>query len=183
LIHLLNGESEDPLADYSQINSELALYDERLGQKPQVVVFNKMDLPDAQERWKELEPQLRARGVHPIAISAATQSHIKDLVQQVFAMIDALPVQSEPEVMATPLYEMPENDITFVITRDEDGAFHVTGRRIELAAAMTYWDYEEAVLRFQQILETLGVSEALIKAGVEVGDTVFIGDFELEWSE
>lgn len=183
LIHLLNGESENPLADYSQINSELALYDERLADKPQIVVFNKMDLPEAQERWQTLEPELRARGVEPIAISAATQSQITDLVQRVFRLIDSLPVQDEPVVITTPVYEMPEDDITFEITRDEDGAFHVTGRRIELAAAMTYWDYEEAVLRFQKILETLGVSEALIKAGVQVGDTVYIGDFELEWTD
>jgi GTP-binding protein len=183
LIHLLNGESENPLADYSQINSELALYDERLAEKPQIVVFNKMDLPEAQERWEALEPQLRARGVEPIAISAATQTQIKELVQKVFVLIDGLPVQDEPVAMATPLYELPEDDITFEITQDVYGSFHVTGRRIELAAAMTYWDYEEAVLRFQRILETLGVSEALVKAGVQVGDTVFIGDYELEWTD
>lgn len=183
LIHLLNGESESPLADYSQINSELALYDERLAEKPQLVVFNKMDLPDAQERWKEIEPQLRARGIKPIAISAATQGQIKDLIQRVFALIDTLPEDVVTEVVDTPLYELPQDDFSFEITRDSQGAYHVTGKRIERAAAMTYWDYDEAILRFQKILETLGVSDALIKAGVQVGDTVYIGEFELEWSE
>jgi Obg family GTPase CgtA-like protein len=48
---------------------------------------------------------------------------------------------------------------------------------------MTYWDNDEAVLRFQNILETLGISEALVKAGVQVGDTVYIGDYELEWTD
>jgi GTPase len=182
LIHLLNGESDNPLADYSQINSELALYDERLAEKPQLVVFNKMDLPDAQERWQEIEPLLRERGIEPIAISAATQREIKDLIRRVFALIDSIPEEVVPEVVETPLYEMPE-EIGFEITRDDSGAFHVTGKRIERAAAMTYWDYDEAVNRFQQILETLGVSEALVKAGVKVGDTVYIGDFELEWSD
>ena len=57
------------------------------------------------------------------------------------------------------------------------------GERIERAAAMTYWDYEEAVLRFQKILEVLGVSDALKAEGVTIGDTVFIGDVELEWAE
>jgi GTP-binding protein len=72
--------------------------------------------------------------------------------------------------------------LAFEITRDLNGAYHVKGRRIERAAAMTYWDYDEAIQRFQQILETLGVSDALIKAGVQVGDTVYIGEFELEWT-
>ncbi|MDZ4770800.1 MAG: Obg family GTPase CgtA [Chloroflexota bacterium] len=48
---------------------------------------------------------------------------------------------------------------------------------------MTYWDYEEAILRFQRMLDTIGVTAALRKAGVEEGDTVFIGEHELEWSD
>jgi GTP-binding protein len=59
----------------------------------------------------------------------------------------------------------------------------VTGKRVERAALMTYWDYDEAVARFQNILEALGITKALEDAGVEVGDTVFIGDFELEWTD
>src|SRR5262249_30928060 len=62
LVHLLNGASENPLADFSQINSELALFDERLAEKPQIVVFTKMDLPEAQARWPEVEAALKARG-------------------------------------------------------------------------------------------------------------------------
>ncbi len=183
LIHLLNGESENPLADYSQINSELALYDERLGQKPQIVVFNKIDLPEAQARWAEIEPILRERGVEVMAISAATQNHIQKLVQRVFAVMDELPEEEAAPIIETPVYELPVDEIAFEITRDANGAYHVTGQRIERAAAMTYWDYEEAVLRFQRILDTLGVSDALVKAGVQVGDTVYIGDFELEWTD
>jgi GTPase len=183
LIHLLNGESEDPLADYSQINSELALYDERLGQRPQIVVFNKIDLPEAQAKWAKLEPLLRERGVDAMAISAATQTDVQPLIQRVFALIDSLPEAELAPVVDTPVYELPEDEIGFEITRDKDGAYHVTGKRIERAASMTYWDYEEAVLRFQRILETLGISEALIEAGVQVGDTVYIGDFELEWTD
>jgi GTPase len=73
--------------------------------------------------------------------------------------------------------------MTFEIARQPDGSFRVSGARIERAAAMTYWDYEEAVLRFQKILETLGISDALEEAGIQVGDTVYIGSHELEWSD
>jgi GTP-binding protein len=48
---------------------------------------------------------------------------------------------------------------------------------------MTYWEYDESIRRFQRILETLGIDAALRKAGVEEGDTVMIGDYELEWSD
>ena len=55
------------------------------------------------------------------------------------------------------------------------------GESIERAAAMTYWEYDQSVRRFQRILETLGIDAALRKAGIEEGDSVFIGEFELEW--
>jgi GTP-binding protein len=183
LIHVLDGSSPSALADYSQINSELALYDEKLAERPQIVVVNKMDLPEAQARWLELEAALKARGATPMAISAATRMNVQELINRVFALIDSLPESVAPQVVETPVYELPEDAVAFTITRDEDGHYHVTGKRIERAAAMTYWDYEEAVLRFQEILETLGISKALEEAGVQVGDTVFIGEFELEWSE
>jgi GTP-binding protein len=184
LVHLLNGASENPLADYSQINSELALYDEKLAQKSQIVVFNKIDLPEAQERWSEVKSTLNQRGVEVMAISGLTHENVQPLIQRMFQTVDSLPdVEPAPAEVEMPVYELPEAEIPFTIMRDDSGAFHVTGKRIERAASMTYWDNEEAILRFQNILETLGISKALQDAGVKVGDTVFIGDFELEWSE
>jgi GTP-binding protein len=97
-------------------------------------------------------------------------------------MLATLPKQAPQMVTEMPLYELPVDEIPFTIEVDDEG-YHVKGKRIERAAAMTQWDYEEAVMRFQNILETLGVSAALLKAGVQVGDTVFIGKFELEWSD
>lgn len=184
LVHLLDGAGEDPLADYNQINVELALYDENLGEKPQIVVFNKMDLPQAQEHWPQVEAELRTRGVRPLAISAATQDNVQTLIQMIFQTYAELPEEA-PAVVGDelPVYELPEDEAVFEISRGDDGSYHVTGKRIERAAAMTYWDYDEAIVRFQDILETLGVTQALEEAGVQVGDTVYIGDYELEWSE
>lgn len=183
IVHLLDGTSEDPLADYNQINIELALYDENLGQKPQIVVFNKMDLPDAQARWPQVEKALKSKGVDAYAISAVAQINTRQLIQHIFQVMDSLPVESIKPIMQMPVYELPESQLNFTIEQEKEGVFRVRGKHIERAAAMTYWDYEEAVLRFQNILETLGISSALEKAGVQVGDTVFIGEYELEWSE
>ncbi len=183
LVHLLNGASEDPIADFSQINTELALYDEKLAEKPQIVVFTKMDLPEAQERWPKVQAALKARGIDPMYISAATQQNVKDLIQRIFKTVDALPPVEQVPITETPLYELPEEEVVFTIVREGESTYRVNGRRIERAAAMTHWDYEDAIMRFQDILETLGVSAALEEAGVQVGDTVYIGDYELEWSD
>lgn len=183
LIHLLNGDSESVLADYSQINTELALYDDKLGQKPQLVVYNKMDIPEARARWPEVEAALRARDIEPMAISGATQENVRQLVQRMFQLIDSLPPEEPAPSAEMPVYELPEETVPFTVTQEGDGLFRVAGRRIERAAEMTYWDNEEAVMRFQQILEMLGISAALEAAGVQPGDTVYIGDYELEWSD
>lgn len=184
LVHLIDGAGSDPLADYNQINAELALYDADLGTKPQIVVFNKMDLPEAQEAWPEFQKELQSRGVEPMAISAATGKDITTLIQCVFQEMAALPaLEPTLPVVDETHYGLESQEPVFELRRDPDGSFVVTGKRIERAAAMTYWDYEEAVLRFQKILEILGVSKALRDAGVEPGDTVFIGEYELEWAE
>src|SRR5579859_1248019 len=100
LIHLLDGAGENPLADFNQINAELALFDEKLGQKSQIVVLNKMDLSEAQERWPEIERELEARGFETFSISAATHLRTRELMNRALALLDSLPA---PE----PVVEMP----------------------------------------------------------------------------
>jgi GTP-binding protein len=78
---------------------------------------------------------------------------------------------------------LDEDPLAFTISREPNGSFRVSGQRIERAVAMTYWDYDQAVNRFQRILESMGITASLEKAGVKPGDTVYIGDMELEWSD
>lgn len=183
LVHLLNGESENPLADFNQINAELALFDPQLAHKPQIVALNKMDLPEAQARWAQVERELKQRGYSIMAISAATGSGVRELVNRAAAELAQLPDQVRT-FDQTPTYTLAhEEAMAFTLTRGEHGEFIVRGEAIERAAAMTYWEFDESVARFQRILERLGITKALEEAGVQVGDTVFIGDYELEWGE
>ncbi len=184
LVHIVSGASEDPLADYSQINTELALYDERMMQRPQVVAFNKMDLPEAQEKWPMVKEALEAKGVQVFPISAITKDNIRPLLNAVLEIISKLPKNVElHSIRREVLLPEQEGDVPFEIFVEQDGSYHVRGHRIERAAQMTHWDNEEAILRFQNILEVLGVSKALADHGVKVGDTVYIGNYELEWSD
>lgn len=184
LIHVIDGISEDPVADFNQINTELALYDETMSEKPQIVVFNKMDLLEAQEYFPLVEEELKKRGVEVMAISAVAHQNIKQVIQRAFYEIAQLPEESkEEQLYQMPVYELEDDAPVFTLEHPEEGVFIVKGERIERAAAMTYWDYEQAVLRFQKILEILDVSKALREAGVKPGDTVFIGEHELEWAD
>ncbi|NTV37537.1 MAG: Obg family GTPase CgtA, partial [Anaerolineaceae bacterium] len=181
LIHVLDGMAEDPLLDFSQTNTEMALFDENLAKKPQIIAFNKMDLPDVQARWQELEKQLKAKGYEALPISTASHLNLRELLWKARELLLNAPEIEVKEQL--PVYRPPQDERDFKIEKVEDG-WRLSGASIERAAAMTYWEHDESVRRFQRLMETLGVDAAMRKAGVEDGDTVFIGeDFELEYQE
>jgi len=183
LIHLLNGLSPDPAGDYEAINQELELFSPALAAKPQVVAFNKMDLPDVRDRWPEMARALRARGVaEPLAISALSGEGVEVLLLRAAATLAELPSQPVAQAEPPPVIVAPE-DKSFVIEREPDGGWRVRGHHIEKIVIMTRWEYYDAVLRFQRILEALGITQALRERGVQEGDTVRIGEIELEWSD
>jgi len=180
LIHVLDGLADDILSDFSQINSEMALFDEKIAKKPQLVAFNKMDLPEVRERWEEVERSLQALGyeVHPI--STVTHENVKKLMWRAAEMLKDAP---EPEPVAVmPVYRALEDPKAFTVRQIDEG-WEVRGEAIERAAAMTYWEHRESIRRFQRLMENIGVDEALREAGVEEGDTVFVGEYALEWQD
>lgn len=182
LIHLLDGLSPDPLADYSQINSELSLFDPNLGKKPQIVALNKIDQPEVQERLPEIKKEMKKRGVVLMTISALARTNIRELLRKATAMLAEAPALEEIEP-PMPVYRPEEDPREFAISREDDASWRISGTAIERAAAMTYWEHSGSVRRFQKLMETLGVEEALRKAGIEDGETVHIGEFELEWQD
>ena len=182
LIHLLDGLSEDPVADYSQINSELSLFDPNLAKKPQVLALNKIDQPEAQERLGEIERQFRKLNVELMTISALARTNTRELLLRAYQMLQEVPPLEEIE-LPLPVYKPKEDPREFNVTREGANEWRISGVAIERAASMTYWQHDGSVRRFQKIMQTLGVDEALRKAGVQEGDTVSIGEFELEWQE
>ena len=180
IIHLLDGLSDDPLADFAQINSEMALFDPRLQERPQIVALNKIDLPEVQEHWPAIKAELEKRGREAMAISALKGTNVRELLWKAAGVLSKMPPQ--PAVAELPVYRVEEDPRAFTIERVPKG-WRVRGAAIERAAAMTYWEYDESVRRFHRLLEHIGVEEALRQAGVRNGDTVFVGDFELEWQD
>jgi len=179
LIHVLNGLSDSPTRDYEQIRQELALFDERLSQKPEIVVLNKIDLPDVQARWVEWQQEFARRGVELLAMSAATGQGTKAVVRKAMDLLKSLPSE-HAQVEETVVFEGPKEEPSFEISRVGD-AWLVRGPRIERLVAMTNFNYGEAIDRFQRILDKMGVLQELRERGVEVGDTVILGDVEMEW--
>ncbi len=182
LIHLLDGMSADPVADYSQVNSEMALFDPGLARKPQVVALNKIDQPVVQERLEAIRRAMKKLKVEITPISALARTNVRELLLKAVQLLDQTP-EPEPAAEAVPVYRPKEDPREFHVTRTGAHEWRVAGAAIERAAKMTFWEHEGSVRRFQKIMETLGVEDALRKAGVQNGDTVAIGEFELDWQD
>ena len=182
LIHLLDGLSNDPIADYSQINSELALFDPNLAKKPQIVALNKIDQPEVQERLKDIKAKFKKQKVELMTISALAHTNVHELLLKAAEKLADAPALEEVEA-PVPIYRPKEDAKDFHVTREGTNEWRLSGAGIERAASMTYWEHDGSVRRFQKIMEALGVDEALRKAGVKEGNTVAIGDYELEWHE
>jgi GTP-binding protein len=181
LIHLLNGASPDPLGDFEAINQELSLFNPALADKPQIVVLNKLDLPEARAVWPTVEQQMQRLDMPAMAISAVTGENVQMLLYRAMEMLDALPVVAdEPVEEVIEIIPQPDRK-AFQIEQVEPGTWRVSGHEVERAARMTNWDYYEAALRFQRILNALGITNALREAGIQDGDTVKIGNIELVW--
>lgn len=182
VIHVLDGLSKDPLADYSQINSELALYDPGLARKPQVVALNKIDEPEVEARLAGIRRTMKKQNVDLLGISALARTNVRELLERAAEkMAQTPPPPEEPEQV--PVYRPKEDPRDFHVDRTGPGTWRVTGNSIERAAAMTYWEHDGSVRRFQKLMEALGVDAALRKAGIANGDTVAIGEWELDWQD
>jgi GTPase len=181
LIHLLDGLADDPLLDLAQINSELALFDPALADKPQVVALNKMDLPDVQARWPKIQRALKRRGYEPYAISAVVGTDVRTILYRAAQLLAEAP--PPPEATELPVYRPVSDPRQYEIVRTPEG-WRLSGNAIERAASMTYWEEPQSIRRFQKILKTLGIEDALRDAGIQNGEMVFIGsEFELEWQD
>ncbi len=181
LIHLLNGDSPDPLGDFEAINQELQLFNPGMVDKPQLVVFNKMDLPHARQAWPAVQNALETQGLPALAISAVTGENVQQMLYKALEMLDALPVAVEEPVEELVSIEPPIDQKAFQIRQMEPDLWRVEGTEVERAAQMTNWGYYEAAMRFQRILRALGITEALREAGVQEGDRVAIANVELVW--
>jgi len=190
LIHMLDGASleRDPWQDFKNINKELREYDERLAQRPQIVVLNKMDLPEARQRWPELKARAGAAGYPVFAISAAAHQGTAELMQYTARRLQEIQQEEAEQVASQDVPDMagpvlrPQPDDAFHITKEE-GAFVVHGKRVVRAVSMTNQESEESMDRLQVTLSKMGVTKALEEAGVKVGDTVRFGKVELFWGE
>lgn len=177
LLHLLDGVKplDEMLADKAMIEAELHAWNPALLDTSTLLCVSKLDLPGARERLLEM----RAQFERVYGISAVTHEGVADLV---YALARAI-AQAPPPPRAQPeaRIDLVARD-AFAIERAADGAFVISGDRVERLAAMTNFDSAEALVRFERALERIGVERRLREMGAIAGDTVRIGAYEFTYS-
>jgi GTPase len=177
LVHVVDASRDDPLDAYLTVRAELEAYKPELIEKPEIVVANKLDLAGGREGLQRLRTDLSDRVV--IGTSTVTNEGVPALLDAVADVLRNLPPEPAAAVHVYRL-ETPADD-SFRVEGSEEGMYRVHGKRVERLVAMTDLSSEAGTDYLQKQLERLGVFAALEKAGVQVGDTVLIGEWETEW--
>lgn len=188
IVHVIDMsglEGRDPYDDFVKINQELKEYNMRLLERPQIIVANKMDMPDAEEHLELFKEQMTED--YPIfPISAITKKGLQPLLREIADKVDEtpeFPLYEEKEEQTRVVYRFEKKEDPFVITRDDDGAYVLSGFEIEKLFKMTDFSRDESIRRFARQLRGMGVDEALRKRGAQDGDIVRLLQYEFEFIE
>ena len=194
ILHVIDmsaSEGRDPYEDYVQINKELETYNLRLMERPQIIVANKMDMPESQENLKEFKKKLASNydefdelpKIFPI--SSLAHQGLDNLLEATADLLDKTPeflLYTEEDMEDQEVYYgFDEDQPAFEINRDDDASWILSGDKLEKLFNMTNFDRDESVMKFARQLRGMGVDEALRARGAKDGDIVRIGKFEFEF--
>lgn len=186
ILHLVDAAAVDgrnPVDDFKKINVELKRYSEKLANRPQILVANKIDLPQAAENLPALEELAAQEGIPFFAVSAATHENLDALINFVGKRLEEIGKEVEPIVDAVKVFDVDKEDDPVIIERNDAAEFIVRNKNLEKIVAMTNFDNTEGLRRFQFIWRMKNL-DALLKArGIKEGTTVHIGGLEFEWHE
>jgi GTP-binding protein len=178
LIHVVDAagiEGRDPIEDIYQIEKELTAYNQRIGELPQVIAANKIDLiydEGENDNLARLKNEFEPKGIKVFPISGVSGKGIKELllyVDQQLEDLDTQPVIFPQEYF--PDEELVYENLPYTVTV-EDGVYVVEGPKIERMLGFTNLESEKGFAFFQRFLKTTGILDDLEEAGIEEGDTV-----------
>jgi GTP-binding protein len=184
LIHVVDASQPDPAHDIAVIDNELRSYTVDLSGRPQIIAFNKMDIPEAVVRKSDLEALAGRLGRPCVFMSAAARQGTADLAKLAFERLERIreeqpqPVPGDEVAVLRPQQRGPG----FTVER-ENGAFRVVGDQAVVLVEMLALQSDESRAEVMRRLGRMGVARALRRAGAREGDPVRFGNIELRWEE
>ena len=193
ILHVIDmsaSEGRDPYEDYLAINKELETYNLRLLERPQIIVANKMDMPQAAENLEQFKEKLDTNygefddkpQIFPISgIAHQGLDALLDATAQLLDQTDDFLLYDESDMQEEAYYGFEEEEKAFDISRADDAAWVLSGEKLEKLFVMTNMERDEAIMKFSRQLRGMGVDQALRERGAKDGDIVRIGNFEFEF--
>ncbi|PZO94622.1 MAG: GTPase ObgE [Streptococcus pyogenes] len=194
ILHVIDmsaSEGRDPYEDYLAINKELETYNLRLLERPQIIVANKMDMPQAQENLEKFKQKLAANydefAELPLIfpVSTLAKQGLDNLMNATAELLEKAPeflLYDESDMETEEVYYGYEaQERPFVISRADDASWVLSGEKLEKLFVMTNMERDESIMKFARQLRGMGVDDALRERGAKDGDLVRIGKFEFEF--
>ncbi|MGY3766439.1 GTPase ObgE [Vagococcus vulneris] len=191
VIDMSSMEGRDPFEDYLLINKELESYDLRLMERPQIIVANKMDMPDSEENLKIFKGKIEslkedefADSIPIFPISGISNRGIDPLLSATADLLEEtpeFPIYVEEEEEEVVHYGFQDDEPPFSVSRDDDATWVLSGDKLEKLFVMTNFDREESTMKFARQLRGMGVDETLRTMGAKDGDLVRIKEFVFEF--
>ena len=182
VIDVASTEGRDPVEDFNKINEELKKYSEKLANRKQIIVANKIDSMQDEENYKKLEKLAKEHSMEIFKISAVTGDGLDTLFNHVSKVLKTLPkediVETEDRVVYTLEDDEDEFDVEII-----DGEYVVTGPAVERLMGRVNIGDNESYHYMERMLKKLGIEQTLKDKGVKEGDTVKLLDWVFEWYE
>lgn len=181
VIDMSASEGRDPYQDYELIRKELGAFNEKLLKKPEIIIANKMDLPNAKDELEKFKKKIG--DVEIFLVSAATNTGLNVVVDRLADLVDQVPnspLYDDSQIESHVLYKFKKEE-PFTITRDDDGTWVVSGHEVERLFKMTKFSSDEAAYKFAKKLRRMGIDQKLEELGILEGDQVRILDFYFDY--
>lgn len=177
----MSGYTNDPYDDYVTINKELSCFDKKLLDKPQIIIANKMDMPDALENLKKFKSKVNCEVYEMSAISG---EGVNKILLKIADILDNIPKESlykDEKFESHVIYKFKEEK-PYKITKDND-TWVISGKEVEKLLMMSRLDTDEAIFRFSNKLRKMGIDDELRSLGAKDGDPIRMLDYEFEFKE
>ena len=185
LLHVIDvseTEGRNPKDDFYTINKELKEYSEKLSKRKQIIVANKIDAVQDEERIQQLEEIAKKENMELFKISAVTGQGISELMKRISEALKELPKEELVEVEEKIVYTLDDDDKGFEITKDGE-VYVVTGPKVERLMGRVNMSDNESMHYFDKSLREIGIEDELRKMGIKEGDIVKFLEWEFEWYE
>lgn len=180
LLHIVDGTEENPINNFNIINKELEKYSEKLAKLHQIVAINKIDSIEP-EKLEDLKKQFKDLGIETFCISAVTGENLDKLKHELEKDVNSIEKPTVDVIVEEDLEATNNDDGWWEVHKLNKNTYLVDGGRILRISQVTDPRSTEQVIRFQNIMISMGIMAELKHLGVQNGDTIIVGKLELEY--